>query len=60
MLIDSYNRAYGVAVKNKKGRRKFFARKEVILSAGVFETPKLLKLSGVGPARELYKWKVGQ
>jgi choline dehydrogenase len=32
-----------------------FAGKEVIISAGTFNTPQLLKLSGIGPANELHK-----
>ncbi|KJA19143.1 GMC oxidoreductase [Hypholoma sublateritium FD-334 SS-4] len=41
----------GSATQTSSG--SFFARREVILSGGVYNTPQLLKLSGVGPAAEL-------
>lgn len=35
-----------------------FARREVIVSGGAFNSPQLLKLSGIGPAAELAKFKI--
>ncbi|KAL2133032.1 hypothetical protein VTI74DRAFT_3004 [Chaetomium olivicolor] len=35
-----------------------YARNEVILSAGTFNSPQLLKLSGIGPASELSRFKI--
>ncbi|KAH6620177.1 hypothetical protein C7974DRAFT_315795 [Boeremia exigua] len=37
---------------------KAFARREVIIAAGAFNTPQLLKLSGIGPRDELRKFKI--
>ena len=45
--------AVGIEVAEGKGTRRIDARREVVLSAGAFGSPKLLMLSGVGPADEL-------
>jgi choline dehydrogenase len=46
-------RAVGVAYRRGNEQHVARARREVIVSAGPIQSPKLLKLSGVGPAREL-------
>jgi choline dehydrogenase-like flavoprotein len=57
LIIDYADRTCkGVTVIDGFGNeRNFYATREVIVSQGVFESPKLLMLSGVGPARELAK-----
>ncbi|HEV7136117.1 MAG TPA: choline dehydrogenase [Steroidobacteraceae bacterium] len=46
-------RASGVAYRRGNQQHIATARREVIVSAGPIQSPKLLKLSGVGPAQEL-------
>jgi len=57
VLFDENKKAIGVQVHSNQvaGALDYVlkARKEVILSAGVWQTPKLLMLSGVGPAATL-------
>src|SRR5688572_3663407 len=52
ILFDG-RRATGVEYRAGDARRTVSARREVIVSAGSINSPKLLKLSGVGPAAEL-------
>jgi len=47
--------ATGVCYKSKGKKHNIFAKKEVLLSAGAFNSPQLLMLSGIGPADELTK-----
>ncbi|KAF0297642.1 Glucose dehydrogenase [FAD, quinone] [Amphibalanus amphitrite] len=56
VIIDPVSRrARGVVFYKNRRRHVVWARKEVILSAGAFASPQLLKLSGVGPCAELRK-----
>ncbi|XP_043465866.1 glucose dehydrogenase [FAD, quinone]-like [Leptopilina heterotoma] len=49
----------GVEYINKYGEKKtVMVRKEVIVSAGAINSPKLLMLSGIGPADELKKHNI--
>ena len=43
---------------NKGPVSQVFANKEVIISGGTFNTPQILKLSGVGPKAELEKFGI--
>lgn len=47
--------ATGVCYKSKGKKHNIFAIKEVLLSAGAFNSPQLLMLSGIGPKAELEK-----
>ncbi|MES2263995.1 MAG: GMC family oxidoreductase N-terminal domain-containing protein [Pseudomonadota bacterium] len=49
-IVFDGQRAVGVEVRDAAGTRIVRARRETILSAGALNTPKLLQLSGVGPA----------
>jgi choline dehydrogenase len=69
VLIDDAHRAYGVEYLEGRHlyrasplagdapaapvRSEVHARREVIVAAGAFNTPQLLKLSGIGPREEL-------
>jgi len=56
-LIIERKKATGVEYSAGPGKpvKNVYAKREVILSAGAFQSPQLLLLSGIGPADELTK-----
>lgn len=59
-IIFDGDRAVGVdTVDNAFGRaRRISANKEIVLSAGAIDSPKLLMLSGIGPAEHLAEFGI--
>lgn len=57
LLIEN-QKVIGVSYKEKNKLKTILANKEVILSAGAFNSPQLLMLSGVGPEEELKKHNI--
>jgi len=55
LLIDENKTTTGVSYKTKGKVHNIFAKKEVLLSAGAFNSPQLLMLSGIGSKEELAK-----
>lgn len=53
ILIDNNNRAYGVEYERHGHEKRAYSNKEVIVSAGAMNSPKLLLLSGIGPKDHL-------
>jgi choline dehydrogenase len=54
-IVIENGRAVGVRCQVNGREQVFRADREIVLSAGVFESPRLLMLSGIGPADELKK-----
>jgi choline dehydrogenase len=57
-LVIENGRAQGVMVERGGVAQTIRARRGVILSAGAFGSPHLLKLSGIGPAEELRRYGI--
>ncbi|KAF4509697.1 hypothetical protein G6O67_003840 [Ophiocordyceps sinensis] len=54
LIIDADRTCRGVVVVDADGaERSLYAARDVVVAQGVFETPKLLMLSGIGPGDEL-------
>ena len=58
-IVVEDGRATGVVVRGKGGSETLRARGGVVLSAGAFNSPQILMLSGIGPADHLQAMGVG-
>ncbi|XP_074593151.1 L-sorbose 1-dehydrogenase-like [Brevipalpus obovatus] len=55
VLFNDRKEAIGVLFEKDGKIQKVMTRKEIIISAGVFNSPRILMLSGIGPKQELKK-----
>lgn len=58
VLFSPNKTATGVLVRSGRLDYVLSARKEVVVSAGAFQSPQLLMVSGIGPAAELQKQNI--
>ena len=58
ILFNDQKKATGVLVSTQNSSYTLSARKEVILSAGAFQSPQLLMVSGIGPASLLQTFEI--
>lgn len=61
ILFNANRKATGIRLSSEldlEKRSKINVRKEIILSAGAIQTPQILKLSGIGPQKELTKFSI--
>jgi choline dehydrogenase-like flavoprotein len=55
---NSKPRAYAIELVKDGKKQIVRARKEIILTLGAIHTPKILLLSGIGPAEDLKQFKI--
>lgn len=58
IMIDESKNAYGVRYVKSGVLYEVYANKEIIISAGALNSPKLLMLSGIGPREDLEHLKI--
>lgn len=58
ILFDANNKAIGVQYNYSGANFTAYANREVIISAGSIESPKLLMLSGIGPKDQLDQFSI--
>lgn len=58
VLIGEDNRVYGVEYERHGSTKVVKAKKEVILSAGAIQSPRILMHSGIGPKEHLEEFGV--
>ena len=58
LLFDDAKKATGVSVNSAGSEYMLSAKREVIVSAGAFQSPHLLMVSGIGPAETLGQFDI--